>query len=81
MPAGVMGASIPGVGIGIRGPTPVLHGAMTPRLAPPPRSSLPPVRGVAASWPPPPPLPVAPYVRTSGATMWHGQRTYLPPHS
>lgn len=81
MPAGVIGAPMSGVGIGMRGPAPVMHGVMTPRLAPPPRSSLPPVRGVAGSWPPPPPIPVSPFVRTSGAPIWHGQRPFLPPHS
>jgi len=76
--AGGLGGA-PGVAIVAPPPIGSLHGGSIPsRLAPPPRSTLPLVRG-PVSWPP----VAAPvnFVQTNAAgTVWHGQqRTYLPP--
>jgi len=76
IPSGVpSAASLGGPGVPIV-PPPMIHGSIPSRLAPPPRSTLPIVRGPVA-WP-----PVVSYVQTnSPGTMWHSQRTYLPPRS
>lgn len=79
MPPGVMGAQMPGAGGGMRGPPPMMHGNVPPRLAPPPRSTLPPVRGPVGVWPAPLPVPVPGFGHPSGASLW--QRPFLPPHS
>jgi len=74
IPSGVpSAAALGGPGVAIV-PPPMIHGS---RLAPPPRSTLPLVRGPVA-WP-----PAVSYVQQSNSpgTMWHGQRTYLPPRS
>jgi len=76
IPSGVpSAAALGGPGVAIV-PPPMIHGSVPSRLAPPPRSSLPMVRG-PVTWP-----PVVSYVQTPGpANVWHGQRTYLPPRS
>jgi len=74
IPSGVpSAAALGGPGVAIV-PPPMIHGS---RLAPPPRSTLPLVRGPVA-WP-----PTVSYVQQSNSpgTMWHSQRTYLPPRS
>ena len=76
IPSGVpTAATLGGPGVPIVSP-PMIHGSMPSRLAPPPRSSLPLVRG-PVTWP-----PVVNFVQTNApGTMWHSQRTYLPPRS
>jgi len=76
IPSGVpSAAALGGPGVAIV-PPPLIHGSVPSRLAPPPRSSLPIVRGPVA-WP-----PVVNYVQTPApGSLWHGQRTYLPPRS
>lgn len=69
-----IGGSVP------RGAPPMMHGAIAARLAPPPRSNLPPmVRGPVGPWPP----VVGAFVHSgAGGPVWpHGPRTYLPPRS
>jgi len=66
-------ATLGGPGVAIVPPA-MIHGSIPSRLAPPPRSSLPLVRG-PATWP-----PVVGFVQTNApATLWHNQNTYLPP--
>jgi len=76
IPSGVPSApALGGPGVAIV-PPPMIHGSVTSRLAPPPRSTLPLVRG-PVTWP-----PVVGFVQTNApGTMWHSQRTYLPPRS
>jgi len=78
IPSGVPSApSLGGPGVAIVAP-PMIHGSVPSRLAPPPRSTLPLVRGGPVAWP-----PVVSFVQQSNTpgTMWHSQRTYLPPRS
>ena len=79
IPTGVIGASMPGAGAGMRGPPPM----MAPRLAPPPRSSLPPRPPVGSGWPATLAVGVPPtFGHPSSAPLWHGQRpSFVPPHS
>ena len=76
IPSGVPSApALGGPGVAIV-PPPMIHGSVPSRLAPPPRSTLPLVRG-PVTWP-----PVVGFVQTNApGTMWHSQRTYLPPRS
>ena len=76
IPSGVpSAAALTGPGLAVV-PPPMMHGSIPSRLAPPPRSTLPLVRGPVA-WP-----PVVSFVQTNPpGTMWHGQRSYLPPRS
>jgi len=77
IPSGVpTAAALGGPGVAVVPPQ-VIHGGSVPsRLAPPPRSSMPMVRG-AVAWP-----PVVGFVQNNApGTMWHSQRTYLPPRS
>jgi len=77
MPPGVMGGAMAGAGSGMRGPPPMIHGTMPPRLAPPPRSNLPPVRGPVGVWQSPLTVPV-PAFGHPPTQLWHGQRPFIP---